>query len=105
MKKYIGLLSVTAMVILAFTLWGNAMKSSVAAVKTIEVIPITAQETVTCSGKTDQITFTGVELTGIEVVAPPEKTDDAVIEGLKSGKVSAYVTDFGIRLRQGDRNS
>ena len=51
MKKYIGLLSVTAMVILAFTLWGNAMKSSVAAVKTIEVIPTTAQETVICSGK------------------------------------------------------
>ena len=55
MKKYIGLLSVTAMVILAFTLWGNAMKSSVAAVKTIEVIPTTTQETVICSGKIERV--------------------------------------------------
>ena len=35
MKKYVGLLSVTAMLILAFSLWGNAMQASAAEVKTV----------------------------------------------------------------------
>ncbi len=55
MKKYVGLLSVTAMLILAFSLWGNAMQASAAEVKTIMVQPVTTQETVSCSGQVERV--------------------------------------------------
>ena len=58
--------------------------------------------TVTCSGKTDQITFTGVELTGIEVVAPPEKTD--FVEG-NTYYLYSILDGMDIRLSYSDKTS
>lgn len=55
MKKYVGLLSVTAMLILAFSLWGNAMQASAAEVRTVMVQPVMTQETVSCSGLVERV--------------------------------------------------
>ena len=55
MKKYVGLFSITAVIVMALMLWGGAVQSSPAEVKTVMAQPVQAQETITCGGKIERV--------------------------------------------------